>query len=276
MKKLRLTNDEQEMFIQDIIEKFDGTGKYDISSFEYTKADVKDFLEALEKLNKEKNKKPTILINSNTYTKMYELVKQSPIEIQWHMLVTRDLETQTYLVYDLMLFPQTNSGTSTTTDQDEFAKWQTNLIKDTTFPIQDLRGHGHSHVNMNVYSSGIDDAYQRDLITKVDNGDFYLFLVLNKKMDMYALLYDFVQQTVFETSDMDIQILDDNGIDIRKWCKEQIEKNCKTYKPTGQKLPKSYYYAPNSSLKLVAQIASAEELIVNITDTPKGFFKRRK
>lgn len=272
MKKLRLTPEEWEEMLKDISMKFHEDCNRNITNFEYTKADVNKFLN--ETIKKD-IKKPTLLINSNVYTKMYELVKQSPIEIQWHMLVDRDLETQEYLIYDVMLFPQTNSGTSTTTDQDEFAKWQTELIKDTTFPIEHLRGHGHSHVNMNVYSSGIDDAYQRDLITKVDNGDFYLFLVLNKKMDMYAILYDFAQQIIFETSDMNIQILDDYGIDIRKWCEEQIKKNCKTINKLTH-LPKGYYYPSNSSLKLDNEKPAEDELIINIKDTPKGFFKRRK
>lgn len=262
MKKLRLSAAEWEEMLKAISAKFHEDCKMNIASFEYTKKDVTDFI---KELTTENIKKPTILINSDVYTKMYELVKQSPIELQWHMLVKRFPETQEYMVYDVLLFPQTNTGTSTTTDQDEFAKWQTELIMDEHFPIEDLRGHGHSHVNMNVYSSGIDDAYQENLITKVEDGDYYLFFVLNKKMEMYALLYDFTQQIVFDTNDMDIQILDEHGINIKEWCSDQIKKYCKTVsKPT-------YYRTTSAQTKTYPE----DELIVTMNEVPRTFGRRK-
>lgn len=270
MKKLRLTKEEKELLMQSIQEKFDKTGKYDVSSFEYTSKDLKDFLN--DKIAKTV-KKPTVLINADVYTKMYELVKQSNIEIQWHLMVKRYKEEAEYLVYDILLFPQTNSGTSTTTDQDEFAEWQMELIKDKDFPLEDLRGHGHSHVNMNVYSSGVDDAYQRDLTTKAQDGDYYLFLVLNKKMEMYALLYDFDQQIVFETKDMTLEILDEDGVDIKAWCESQIKTYCKTVtRPT-----KAYYshQTKDTNLELDKILAREEELIANIKQTGSFYGRRR-
>jgi len=224
MKKLRLTAEEKNMLLQDVEHTLKEICKNNISVFEYTKKDVQDFLNNLTDNTVEK---PTLMIVAEVYTKMYELVKQSDIELQWHMLVERDIKTNNYLIYDIMLFPQINSGVSTTTDEKAFAEWQMNLIKDPEFPIEDLRGHGHSHVNMNVYSSGIDDAYQRDLITKVEDGDYYIFLVLNKRMEMFALIYDFRQQILFETKDIDIKIMY-CGTDIRKWCTDQIKLYCKS------------------------------------------------
>lgn len=275
MKKLRLNPDEQEMIIKDIIEKFDGTGKYDISSFEYTKQDVKDFLKALSEL--QSVKKPMLLIDVEAYTKMYELVKQSSIELQWHMMVKRDKNNQTYTIYDILLFPQTNTGTSTTTDEKEFAEWQMKLLMDADFPIEDLRGHGHSHVNMNVYSSGIDDAYQRDLITKVEDGDYYIFLVLNKKMEMYALIYDFDQQVVFDTNDIDIQIISSRGENIRGWCKEAIETYCKTVQTYNKGTYRGYqnYLTNQSTLKIDNFVPPEEEFVLDIPK-PKKFGRRKK
>ena len=268
MKKLRLTLDEQELMIRSIIDKFNEDCHKNITTFEYTQKDVKDFLEGLTKTTV---KKPTLLIDETAYTKMYELVKQSPIELQWHMMVKRDLENNTYTIYDILLFPQTNSGTSTTTDQDEFAKWQSNLIQDMDFPLEELRGHGHSHVNMNVYSSGIDDAYQMDLITKVKDGDYYVFLVLNKRMEMYALIYDFHQQIIFDTDDIDIQIISHDGENIKSWCSEQIKKYCKKHKYSPNK---NYCnsYAP-SSLKIDNFVPPEDELVMNMK--PRKFGRRR-
>lgn len=269
MKKLRLTAKEWEDMLKDISSKFHEDCHCNVTDFEYTKADINKFLNA----NIAKNvKKPIIRINADTYTTMYELVKQSTVEIQWHMLVNR--RENEYQVYDVLMFPQTNSGASTTTDQNEFAKWQMNLIADPEFPIEDLRGHGHSHVNMNVYSSGIDDAYQRDLITKVENGDYYLFFVLNKKMEMYALLYDFDQQIIFETKDMDIQIIKNDGVDIKEWCKDQIDLYCKSAPKNTWKT--NQYSQPTSDLKLDNLTKPEEELITKYYKEQPRIFGRRK
>lgn len=267
MKKLRLNKEEKDLLIKDVQHTFEEVCKSNISTFEYTKKDVEDFLNNLTDITVAP---PTILINSEVYTKMYELVRQSSIELQWHLLVKRYPEANEYLVYDILLFPQTNSGASTTTDQDEFAEWQGKLIEDMTFPIEDLRGHGHSHVNMNVYSSGIDDAYQRDLITKVEDGDYYLFFVLNKKMEMYALLYDFKQQVLFDTKDMKIEILDNDGVDIRTWCAEQIKKYCKSA-PT----PAKSYYNPYGTTGKSYKASAEDDLIVNIAKAGSFYGRRR-
>lgn len=224
MKKLRLKDEEWKDLLNDISEKFNKDCKRNISEFDYTKTDVTAFL---KKITDEKINKPIIKITTEAYVKMYELVKQSSVEIQWHGMVQK-YPDDTYLIYDILVFPQSNTATSTNTDQNEFAEWQMKLIMDENFPIQQMRMHGHSHVNMNVYSSAIDDGYQTDLITKVEDGDYYIFLVLNKKMEMYALLYDFDKQIIFENNDIEVEIMDQAGGNIKEWCAKQIKDNCKT------------------------------------------------
>lgn len=265
MKKLRLNKEEALLLLEDVKHTFEQICKSNIGTFEYTKKDVADFLDTI---TDNTVTKPTVLIDADVYTKMYELVKQSSVEIQWHLMVSRDLETHTYHVYDILLFPQTNSGASTTTDQDEFAEWQAKLIGDMDFPIENLRGHGHSHVNMSVFSSGVDDEYQKNLITKVEDGDYYLFFVLNKKMDLFALLYDFHQQIMFSTSDMDIEVIDQDGVDIVTWCKEQIKENCKTSLPK----PRTYY---GSYTKTGTKQEKEDERLISKITQPGNFWERR-
>lgn len=224
-ERLKFKSSEIEGIIKKITELVMGCNN--ISKFNITAKDIiQDDKEAFKNIMK-----PVINIPADIYTKMFELVKQSDVEISWHGLVHRDIENQIYTIYDLLVFPQINSPTATTTDEKDFAEWQTKLIMDKDFPIQDLRMHGHSHVNMNVFSSGIDDAYQKDLLTKVEEGDYYLFLILNKKHEICALLYDFVQQILFTTGDLDIIITDNNKEDITTWAKHQIKENCQTQKP---------------------------------------------
>ena len=140
------------------------------------------------------------------------------------------------------------------------------------FPIENLRGHGHSHVNMNVYSSGIDDAYQEDLVTKVEDGDYYLFFVLNKRMEMFALLYDFNQQILFETKDMDIKITT-GYLDIKEWCKEQISMYCKSYTPK-YRTPTTYQYP--GTMRMDTYKPEETELIAEIKEVQRRYEKGKK
>ena len=226
MKKLRPTVEEKVKFIEDLTEQLAW----------YNKGTLEDF--DIDSLLKEYSKipdnviKPTITVTAEAYLKMLELVNQSPVECSWHGLVKK--YGNSYLVYDVLVFPQINSATSTTTDEKEFAEWQTKLIMDVEFPIEDLRLHGHSHVNMNVFSSGIDDKYQEDLLTKVDDGDYYIFFIMNKKMEMCVFLYDFEQQVMFDKNDIKLEIGAPSG-DIREWAKTQLKENATTARPIQSK-----------------------------------------
>lgn len=223
MKKLRPSIDEKIKFIEDLTEQLAWFNRDSFEDFS-----IEDLKKEYTKIDPKTVNKPTLQIAAETYLKMLELVNQSPVECMWHGLVKRYEAINTYLIYDILVFPQINSTTATTTDDNEFAKWQLELIKDPNFPIEDLRMHGHSHVNMNVFSSGIDDKYQKDLITKVDDGDYYIFLIMNKKMEMCAFIYDFSQQVMFDTKDITIQIMNAGSEDIRTWAKDQLKKYATT------------------------------------------------
>lgn len=223
MKKLHLSSNEQDKLMELIRKHMNDTA---ISDFTIDSTFVKSYLNRLAK--EEEVEKPVLYITSDAYVSMFEMVRQSPLEISWHGLVQK-LSPSEYLIYDTLMFPQINSATATTTDETDFAEWQTNLIMDEEFPIEHLRMHGHSHVNMNVFSSGVDDQYQKDILTMVKDGDFYIFLILNKKMEMCVLLYDMAQHILFETADIEIEILSEvNSRDIRSDVAADIKELCTT------------------------------------------------
>ena len=229
MKKLRPSISEKAKLIEDITEHLAGFKKGTLEDFDIENI-KKEYLKVPENVVK-----PRLVINPEVYIMMLELINQSSVECSWHGLVEK-MDNRTYRIYEILVFPQINSATSTTTDEGEFAEWQTKLIMDPNFPIQNLRMHGHSHVNMNVFSSGVDDQYQKDLITKVDDGDYYIFLIMNKKMEMCAFIYDFAQQVLFETSDIEIIIpfetIKVNGEyefpNIREWAKKELKEKATT------------------------------------------------
>lgn len=229
MKKLRMTPEEKDALMRQIRDKFELDCKADIGTFDFTKKDVEEFIKT--SLQVESKGRPLIGVSADIYCKMMTLVQQSPTEISWHALVKRNKDKNVYLIYDLLLFPQINGATSTTTDEDKFAEWQMDLIKDPKFPYEDLRCHMHSHVNMAVFSSGVDDQYQKDILTNLKDGDYYLFLVLNKRSEICILLYDYETYTLYETEDVDFVIMDAKGESITHWANKQVREYCETMKP---------------------------------------------
>lgn len=230
MERLKLSSNEKEEFLEKIKEKLDNCKRlsdFHISINEYTKLDTTNI------------KKPVIQIPTDVYFKMFEYVRQSETEIQWHGLVHQDKENQIYIIYDVFLFPQINSAAATNTNTQAFGDWIESKIIDFEFPYEDMRLHGHSHVNMTVFSSSIDDGYQKDILTKVEDGDYYLFLVLNKKHDICALLYDLDQRIFFENKDIIIQILDTKGNELRTEVAQEIKNNCTTAPRTVYKTGKA-------------------------------------
>lgn len=213
MERLRVSTTEREAILAQLAAQLKNCDN--ISKF---KPDFTKMLEEKEIL------RPMLLMTSDIYLKMYSLVQHSSKEISWHGLVARDKEQQIYEIYDIVMFPQINTATTTTTDDDEYAEWLVEKMTDPKFAFNDMRMHGHSHVDMNVFSSGVDDAYQKELLTKVDDGDYYIFLVLNKKFEMCILLYDFEQNILFKNSDIDVRIIDKDGFNISNWSKTHIDK----------------------------------------------------
>lgn len=233
MEKLRLTQIEKDALIKSFtttVEKAKGITDIDFSSKGY-----------INTLNEKNIIKPTILINSDVMHKMWALVEQSKVEISWHGFVKRNIEKQFYYIYDIALFPQTNTGVSTTANEKEYAEWINNYIADPNSNFEDMRMHGHSHVNMSVYSSGVDDAYQKELIDNAEDGDYYIFLILNKKHEICALLYDFSQNVLFKNGDITIEIVSGNKRIISEWAKEVIKTYCTTPASTTHSYLGRYY-----------------------------------
>ena len=229
MKRLRPTLDEKVRFIEDLTEQLAWFNKKPLSDFK-----IDDLIREYSKIPSDV-RKPIVQVTAEAYMGMLELINQSTVECSWHGLVQKNGDV--YTIYGLLVFPQRNSATSTTTDEKEFAEWQTQLILDPNFPIEHLRMHGHSHVNMNVFSSGVDDQYQKDLIAKVDDGDYYIFMIMNKKMELCIFLYDFEQQVLFEKGDIDFRIISslNDPRDIRAWAKEELKEKAITQRPVTAK-----------------------------------------
>ena len=217
MEKLRLTQEEIDKIIEHLSNKLTTCNNY--SKFRFTGGNIKD---------KSKIEKPTLVITADAYIKMFMLIDISETEISWHGLVKRT--ENTFILYDIVLFPQENTPVHSGTDDEEYAKWMVEKHMDESFPTIDLKCHGHSHVRMGTAASATDDEYQENMIQNIDDGDFYLFMILNKQRCMNIYLYDFEKQILFTEKDIQIKVLNEKDENLLEWASTEIDKNVKTVK----------------------------------------------
>ena len=162
--------------------------------------------------------KATILVNPVAYTKMVQLIMGFASEVGWHGLIHRDdTDPSVFHLEDILVYPQTVTGTNITADQNREYEWLMSLGAE---KCKKLRFHGHSHVNMGVFSSGTDDDLQRDLVNMLNQpDDFYLFFIMNKRLEIFVRLYDNKFGVMFETKDVTIHITD-GVLDLSKFMED--------------------------------------------------------
>lgn len=172
-------------------------------------------------------KRATIIVRPMAYAKMIGLIMGFSTEVGWQGICHRDPENDSvFIIEDVMVYPQNVTGTTITTDEKRQTEWL-DALDDETF--KQLRFHGHSHVNMGVFSSGTDDDLQRDLTNMlVRPDDFYLFFIMNKRLELFVRLYDNKFGVVYERNDVDVCVTD--GVsDLGKFMTESKAQVTTTY-----------------------------------------------
>ena len=165
------------------------------------------------KLPCNKEEKARLIILQAAWEKMIALIDECDKEIAWHGIVTKT--NNTYTITDILIFPQTVTGCTVTSDDTEYSLWLANQ-PDNVF--NNLRFHGHSHVNMGVTPSGVDTTYQDDILKNLQ--DFYIFAIFNKKGDHWCAIYDVEDNIAY--SNTDIELITPNTGDTA-WAKEAIK-----------------------------------------------------
>lgn len=185
--------------------------------------------------------KPKIFITAEAYVKMYTIVKECDGEIGWHLLM-RKHATGVYEVYEVLIYPQKASATYIEVDDEERNKWQ-NKMDINVFKA--IHGQVHSHVNMGCSPSGVDKTHYEEVTNLIKNKpeNYYLFAIVNKRGDIWANFYDYEQNIIFDTKDIEITIMNEKGEDIIKEIKKEIKTNLKK-----QEITRMSYYGSQSSL----------------------------
>ena len=151
--------------------------------------------------------KATVWFEPAAFAKMWMLVQRFSDEVAWHGVVERTNQN-TFVVNDILVYPQEVTGATVTTDQERYQKWMLEL-DDEVFNA--MHYQGHSHVNMGVTPSAVDEAFYESILSQLGGEDWYVFMIINKRMEMYVKIYDLKSNTLYEKDDISVGILSDGG-----------------------------------------------------------------
>ena len=207
-KQLINLNPIKEQVKQKLIEKYDTTLYMNTNKIEL-KLDVEDILN--EYIEAQHIEEPTVYITPNAYIKMRMLVDKSDKEVGWYGIVNEMPGlNNVYIIEDIVVYPQKVTGATVEQDDDKMFEFEMSL---TTEQVNHKRFHGHSHVNMGVTPSGVDEQFYQDLLTQVT--DYFIICITNKKNDYTVRFYD-VENNILYT-DLELKVLLDDGTDTNNW-----------------------------------------------------------
>ena len=150
-------------------------------------------------------KKPTdqkveIFFKKDAFRKMMGLINKFSTEVAWHGLVERHDEFH-YTIDDILVYPQTVTGSFVDMDTEKYADWLGKLDIDDHCR---MKMQGHSHVYMSVFPSGEDRKHQNDILSLLNKKSFYIFLIVNKRRECWAAVYDMATNTLYENADIEL------------------------------------------------------------------------
>ena len=207
-----------------LLEKYDSTIYMNTSSVDI-KVDVKEILE--QYIEEKHLEEPKIYITTEAYVKLRKLVDDTTTEIGWYGTVTKmpGLES-VFVIDDIIVYPQVVTGATCVQDDDRVFEFELSLSTD---QVNRKRFHGHSHVNMGVTPSGVDEQFYQDILTQVD--DYFIIMITNKSGNYYTRFYD-MHNNILYTS-IPVQVMLDDGIALEHWYDDATQDNLKehTYTP---------------------------------------------
>lgn len=207
-----------------ILEKYDSTIYMNTSSVDI-KIDVKEILE--QYITDKQLEEPKVYITAEAYVKLRKLVDDTTTEIGWYGTVTKMPGFESvFVIDDILVYPQTVTGATCVQDDDRVFEFELNLSTD---QVNRKRFHGHSHVNMGVTPSGVDEQFYQDILTQVD--DYFIIMITNKSGAYYTRFYD-MQNNILYTG-IPVQVMLDNGIALEHWYDDATQNNIKEHTYTA-------------------------------------------
>lgn len=150
------------------------------------------------------SEKATVYFTMEAWTKMFMIIRQFDKEVAWHGVCERhDSDGKHgYLIKDILVYPQTVTGTTVEMDTEEYAKWVQANLEDPRF--EQIHMQGHSHVRMGVTPSGTDINHQKEILEYLEGDGYYIFMIYNKDLKSNYKIYDYGKNIMFEDTDIGV------------------------------------------------------------------------
>lgn len=189
---------------------------------------------------------PKVTFSAVAFSKIMYLVEKTQSEIGWYMLTER-LSDYEFLIKDIIVFPQTVTGSTVNTDEMEHEKWLVSLPDEV---YEQIHGHGHSHVEMGTSPSGVDDDFRARIKPTLPADDYYIFIIVNRKMSININILDRKTGFIYENNDCTWGISFDANAEVGT--NEQLDEVCKTM------LKQHSYTYPSASKSNVTKLPFAK------------------
>ena len=244
----------KEQIKEKLLEKYNSTTYMNTDIID-VRVDIKELLE--EYMQTRNIITPTIYITSDAYIKLRRLVEDIETEVGWYGTVEKmpGLEAS-YVINDVIVYPQKVTGATCEQDDDKMFEFEMSL---TTDQVNHKRFHGHSHVNMGVTPSSVDEQFYKDLLSQVN--DYFIIMITNKRENYYIRFYDVEHNIVY--TELPLYPILNDGSDIESWVDEEAKKLEKPVtKPvtsTSTTSYSNYTHQPYKQDTLFKTIGKAEE-----------------
>ena len=208
---------------------------------------------------KSDDRKAVLRFTPEAYAKMTALVQAFEKEVAWHCVTKRCDDPNTYLVYDILVYPQTVAAATVDMDVQKYAEWCEAGLRSDDDRFFNLYGQGHSHVNMATNPSPTDLTHQRGVLKDLRPTGFYVFIIWNKRNDHSIWIYDLMENIVYEDKDITLQVGDMDLTGFIADAKELVK--IQTY-PSYQKWNDTY-------VTPAKPVVSSQQAPVSVTPAPK-------
>lgn len=142
---------------------------------------------------------PAVYYDADVFKAIEHIVYKQKKEVAWMGLVEQLSDTE-YFVYKLYIPEQKVTGTTVDISEHAISKLA-NRIMDEGHDPNELRYHGHSHVNMSVTPSATDQEHIADYL---ENIDFFIREIRNKAGEYKVDVFDKRVSKIFQCVNTEI------------------------------------------------------------------------
>ena len=173
-----------------------------------------------------------VWLTQEAYRKIVALVTEFKDEVGWHGSVSRSGNNE-FVIEDIFVYPQEVTGSTVNTDQAAYSEWLYELDVDV---FNTIRMQGHSHCNMGVSPSGVDEKHRQGILDQLEPDMFYIFMIWNKSLTVHTLIYDMARNVLYEDKDVSVKLVDDEGMgDFLADAKKKVQKPANKRSRAGSK-----------------------------------------